>query len=289
MSQPTSGPILVTGASGRTGNAIAAALIARGIAVRGMVRSEAQARKVEGMGVVPVHGDLNDPASLVAAAQGCTALVHVGPPMDPNEVEQTDAMLAAARAADARHFIYYSVMQPLRREVEHHRLKLIAEEHVVESGLPYTILQPSRYMQHLEPILAQVREGVHEMPFSIDVRFNVVDLLDLAEATAIVASGTDHLYATYELAGPEALSQRSMAAILSDRIGRPVEARKVEIEEMARRAAAKGASAERIERMAKMNRHYDHHGFRGNANVLRWLLGREPTTFACYVDRLIAD
>ncbi|WP_404478167.1 SDR family oxidoreductase [Novosphingobium sp. BL-52-GroH] len=281
-------PILVTGASGRTGSAIAAALVARGIPVRGMVRRDAQALKVEGMGVRPVHGDLNDPASLVAAAQGCATLIHVGPPMDPREVEQTDAMLAAARAADARHFIYYSVMQPLRREVEHHKLKLIAEEHVVESGLPYTILQPSRYMQHLEPILAQVREGVHEMPFSIDATFNVVDLMDLAEATAVVAATKDYLYATYELAGPEALSQRAMAETLSTALGRTVEARKVDIEEMARRAAAKGVPAERIERMAKMNRHYDHHGFRGNANALRWLLGREPTTFAAYVDRLLA-
>jgi hypothetical protein len=35
-----------------------------------------------------------------------------------------------------------------------------------------------------------------------------------------------------------------------------------------------------------MNAHYDHAGLLGNPNVLRWLLGREATTFAEYVRRL---
>ena len=38
--------------------------------------------------------------------------------------------------------------------------------------------------------------------------------------------------------------------------------------------------------MLVMNAHYDHYGFRGNANILAWLLGREPTRFADYVSRL---
>ena len=43
--------------------------------------------------------------------------------------------------------------------------------------------------------------------------------------------------------------------------------------------------AERIEVMTKMNAHYDAHGLVGNPNVLRWLLGREPTRFAEFVRR----
>jgi hypothetical protein len=42
---------------------------------------------------------------------------------------------------------------------------------------------------------------------------------------------------------------------------------------------------ERIEVMTKMNTHYDAHGLVGNPNVLRWLLGREPTRFAEFVRR----
>jgi uncharacterized protein YbjT (DUF2867 family) len=203
--------------------------------------------------------------------------------------------IEAAKRQRLRHFVYYSVLQPLRREVRHHRLKLETEEQVVESDLAYTILQPTRYMQHLENIWKVVTEqGVHGMPFSTAVQFNVADLADLAEATARVvvesAPGAavpgKHAFATYELGGPEALSQDDMARILAEVLGRPVTARAVPLEEMRAKARTAGVNEDRIEQMTAMNRHYDAHGMRGNPNVLRMLLGREPTRFRAYVERL---
>ena len=70
------------------------------------------------------------------------------------------------------------------------------------------------------------------MPFGVDKQFSVVDLLDLAETTAIVATDPGHLWASYELAGPEPLSQNEMAAILGDVLGREVTARQVPLDEM---------------------------------------------------------
>jgi uncharacterized protein YbjT (DUF2867 family) len=178
-------------------------------------------------------------------------------------------------------------MHPLRREVRHHRLKLEVEERVVESGLPYTIVQPMRYMQHLEPLWKSVVErGVHAMPFNTRVRFNVVDLEDLALATAIVATDAAHRYATYELAGPDSLCQDEMARIIGEVIGREVRAEEVPLPVLAERARASGASPDRIEQMRIMNGHYDRFGFLGNPNVLRLVLGREPTRFRDYVARL---
>jgi len=182
------------------------------------------------------------------------------------------------------------VMHPFRRDVRHHALKLDATEMVVESGVPYTIVEPARYMQHLEPIWPTVRnQGIHAMPFGIDVRFNVADLLDLAAATALIATAPGHLYATYELAGPEALSQRDMARIISEVLDREVEAVATPLDEMVASASARGFGEDRVEQMRRMNAHYDAHGFLGNPNVLRWLLGRDPATFRDYVQRLAAD
>lgn len=71
-------------------------------------------------------------------------------------------------------------MHPLLRDIRHHRLKLQAEQLLVESGLVYSIVQPERYMQHLEKIWTQICDtDVHSMPFDIDQRFSVVDLNDL--------------------------------------------------------------------------------------------------------------
>ena len=69
--------------------------------------------------------------------------------------------------------------------------------------LNYTILQPSRYMQHLVAIWKTVlATGVHSMPFGTTARFSLVDLADLAEATARVMTEPGHEAATYQLAGP---------------------------------------------------------------------------------------
>ena len=141
-------------------------------------------------------------------------------------------------------------MHPLRRDVRHHSLKLDAEEMLIGAGIPYTILQPSRYMQHLVPIWPKVvNESIHAMPFSVDKRFNVVDLDDLAEACAIVAASSDHLYATYELAGPEALSQTDMAATISEVLGKSIKAHAIPLEELAEKARAAGANEDRVEQM----------------------------------------
>jgi len=281
--------VLLTGANGRTGRAVLAALVAAGAWVRVFIRKPEQFEALRTLGAADCAlGDMDDAPSVLQAVETCDRLVHIGPPMHAREVQMTEHFIAAARAAQLEQFVYYSVMHPLRTEVRHHRLKLQAEERLVESQLPYTILQPIRYMQHLEPIWKQVRdEGVHAMPFNTDVRFNIVDLIDLAEATARVTMKPGHLYATYELAGPQALSQTDMAAILTNLLGRSVEARAVSIEQLQARARASGAGEDRIEQMTIMNEHYDRHGFLGNPNVLTWLLGRNPTSYADYVRRLI--
>ncbi len=280
--------VLVTAAGGRTGRAIVDALLRNRTVVRGLVRRADQARLLDSLGAEGHVGDLEDHQSLADACRGQDVVVHIGPPMHPKEVAMTEGVIAAAKTADVQHLVYYSVMHPLRQEVFHHRQKLQAETRIVGCELPYTIVQPIRYMQHLEAIWPTViKDGTHAMPFNTHVRFNVVDLLDVAEAVAtIVSSSSQHRYATYELAGAEALSQDAMASILSAELGRPVVAGMIKPDAARRSAEARGLSEERVVNMLDMNAHYDRHGFLGNANVLRWLLGREPNTFRNYVRRL---
>jgi uncharacterized protein YbjT (DUF2867 family) len=280
--------ILLTAAHGRTGGAVLAALATRGLACRVFIRDQAQWPALEALGAADCAlGDMADPDSILRAVTGVETLIFIGPPMHPQEGTFVGNFLTAAERCGVRQFLYYSVMHPLRRDVRHHRLKLDAEQHIIESGLPYTILQPMRYMQHLEGIWKAVTgNGVHAMPFNIDVKFNVVDLSDLAEATARVAATSDFLYGTYELAGPEPLSQADMARIISAVIDKPVEAQQVPIQTLRARGEAAGLSQDRIEQMAIMNQHYDAYGFRGNPAVLEMILGRPATRFRDYVERL---
>ncbi len=281
--------MLLAAAHGRTGRATLRALVARGVAVRALVRRETQADALRELGASEFAvGDLLDSDSLARAAQGCDTSIYIGPPMHPDEVPMAAAFYRAALLADCRHFVYYSVLHPVCRDIRHHRLKLEVEEAIVNGPLPFTILQPARYMQHLEALMPEVRaSGVHAMPFSADVRFNVVDLLDLAEVLAMVVVDDHYRFGTYELAGPEALSQVDMAATLARLLGRPVTARALPLATMRERAHKAGASADRIEQMTLMNQHYDQHGMLGNPHVLASLLGRRPTSFEQYVQRLL--
>jgi uncharacterized protein YbjT (DUF2867 family) len=280
---------LLGAAHGRTGRMILGALVRRGVAVRALIRREVQSQALLDLGARECAvGDLQDRATLLPAASGCDTAIYIGPPMHPDEVGMAMSFYEAARAAGVAHFVYYSVLHPVCRDIRHHRLKLEVEEQIVDGPLPFTILQPARYMQHLEPLLPQLREaGVHAMPFSIDVKFNVVDLADVAEAVAEAVTSPRWRFGSYELAGPEALSQRDMAATLSQLLGRRIEAQALPLEVMRERAARAGASADRVEQMSIMNGHYDRHGMLGNPLVLQLLLGRPPTTFAQYAARVL--
>ena len=255
--------------------------------MRALIRREDAAPALIKLGASEtVLGDLYDDESLKTALAGCRSVIHICPPMNPDETSIAKSITDYCLAAGVGRLILYSVLHPLMEDVPHHDHKLHAERYLVNSGQNYTILQPSRYMQHLVPIWNTVLEtGIHAMPFSAKMKFSVADLHDLAEATAAVAIEEGHDNATYQLAGPEQLSQTDMAEILSNLTGKDITARAKSLEQFEADARSGGMPEARLQTMLKMNAHYDSHGLVGNPNVLRWILGREPTHFREFVTR----
>ena len=280
-------PILVTAASGKTGRRCVDKLLARGANVRALVRRPEAADELKAIGVrETIVGDLFDAAVLRTATQGVSCIVHICPPMHPAEDNLAALLTQIALAQGVERLVLYSVMHP-HIDVPHHRRKLKAEEDLIASGLPFTILQPCRYMQHVDAIWPEiVREGVHRMPFSTQARFSLAHIDDLAEATAIVATQEGHDCAIYELGGPQALSQSDCARIISSVLGREIKAQARPLQEFLERARNAGMPEARLNVLDIMNRHYDAHGLQGNGNVLRWLLGRAPISFEQHVRAL---
>jgi uncharacterized protein YbjT (DUF2867 family) len=289
MNPSSQKPILVTGASGRTGLAVIRALLRRGALVRAFVRRAEAKAMLESIGVTDtVIGDLDDEASLRRAIEGTSQVLHICPPMHPQEDELAARMIGLTRDLGVERFVLYSVLHP-HIHVPHHERKQIAEGVLIESGLPFTILQPARYMQHLTPIWKNVvATGVHRMPFSTHTRFSLVDLADLAEATALVLTQDGHAFGTYELSGPVALSMADCAAIIGHVLGRTILAEAKPLSQAVSDAEAAGWPPARVENMRIMNAHYDVHGLEGNPNVLRWLLQRPPSTFENFIRRDLA-
>jgi uncharacterized protein YbjT (DUF2867 family) len=171
----------------------------------------------------------------------------------------------------------------------HHWHKLRVEELLFESGLAWTILQPAAYMQNvLTAWTAMVTQGVYRVPYPVETRLGMVDLEDVAKVAAMVLTQPGHTDAIYELAGPEMLSQTEVAEILSHSLGRPVRAEEIPLDEWAKNAQAGGLGDYQVETLLKMFRYYAEYGFAGNPQVLGWLLGRPPTSFRAFVERVKA-
>jgi len=280
--------VLVTGASGKTGRAIIRALTCRGETVRALVHRPKQATALQELGAQEVVvSDLRDLTTMMSAARGVQAIYHICPNVHPDEVAVGENVITAAQAAGVERLVYHSVLHPQTEAMPHHWRKLRVEEKLFKSGRAYTILQPAAYMQNVLAYWKQiVEQGVYPVPYSVSARLSMVDLDDVAEAAAIVLTEPGHIGATYELTGPESLSQAEVAAILSQQLGRPVRAQTVPLDEWERKARDSGMSDYAIETLLKMFRYYDSFGLCGNPNILTWLLRRPATTFAAFVARI---
>jgi uncharacterized protein YbjT (DUF2867 family) len=283
--------ILVTGAAGKTGQAVIKALVARRQPVRALVRRDEQTQIVKSLGAEEaIVGDMRDATALKRAMQGVHAIYHICPNVSPEEIQIGKTAIAAAREAGAERFVFHSVMHPQTEAMTHHWNKLRVEEALFESGLAYTILQPSSYMQNvLGGWKAIVERGVYTVPYTVEARMSMVDLEDVAQAAAVVLTEPGHLGATYELAGPEVLTQTQIAEILSKQLKRPVRAEQITIEAWTLQARASGMGEYQIETLLKMFHYYDRNGFWGNPHTLTSLLGCEPTKFERFIKRTMGQ
>ena len=197
--------ILVTGAAGKTGQAVIRALAIKGEPVRALVRRPGQIQGIMDLGArEAAAGDMRSRAPMEQVTQGVRAIYHICPNMSPDEVAIGQTVIAAAQSAGVEHFVYHSVLHPQTEAMPHHWLKLRVEEQLFESGLAYTILQPAAYLQNILAHWDQiVEQGVYPIPYAAETRLGMVDLEDVAAAAAIVLTEPGHEGATYELSGPE--------------------------------------------------------------------------------------
>jgi NAD(P)H dehydrogenase (quinone) len=126
--------------------------------------------------------------------------------------------------------------------------------------------------------------GVLATPYSPSAPLSPTDLGDIAEVSARMHAEPGHGHASYELAGPQELTQLDMARILAAVHGIPVA---VEVVALERALAPRLTLSQRADYTA-MYAHYDEGGFVGCPTVLAALLGRAPTTFEAAATRDLA-
>lgn len=163
--------ILVAGATGTQGGAVARALVERGFSVRGLTRDPGgeASRALAAIGVDMVRGDFDDPASLDAALAGAYGAYSVqqyrGVGVD-TEIRQGKAFADAARRAGVEHLVYSSVLYArLGTGVPQFESKVEVENHIRALGVPYSFVRPSSFMANLEASREEAEAGVYRTPF----------------------------------------------------------------------------------------------------------------------------
>ena len=283
--------LLVTAAGGKTGQAVIRALARKGTGVRALVLRQEHVAALQALGAGEVIvGDMRDGQTLAKALDGVAAVYHICPAVQPDEAAIGIGIIAAAREARVELFVYHSVLHPQIAALTHHAQKLRVEAELIPSGLPFTILQPASYLQNILESWERITEhGVYATLYGLDACMSLVDLDDVGEVAATVLTEPGHRFASYELCGPEVLTAAEMAATLSNALGRPVLTESFPLEQWELRARAAGFGEYQVATLRTMFRYYAGHGFAGNPNTLAYLLGRQPTSFAAFVERTVRE
>jgi uncharacterized protein YbjT (DUF2867 family) len=227
--------VLVTGGTGFIGPKVVHALRTQGREVRALVRRPAQATQLAGWGAELVIGDVTDAASLRAALDGCTHVVHLvsilkGSPADFQRVmtQGTANLITAAKDARVERFVLMSALgtsETTKDTIPYFASKWAMEQETARSGLEYTIFRPSfvfgrdggalpLFIKQVKysPVVTVIGSGLQRIqPIWVD---------DVAE---YLARGVDHPQTanrTFEIGGPDVVTWNELYTRIAKVLGK---------------------------------------------------------------------
>lgn len=236
------GTILVLGATGQQGGAVARELRSRGWKVRALVRQEdtAPAQRLASQGVSLARGDLDDPPSVAAAMRGVVGVFSVQTFMTATglggEIRQGKTVAKAAQEAGVSHLVYSSVGGAERGSgIPHFETKWAIERYISALRVPATVLRPGFFMDNFAAHGPQVANGtlVVRLALRPDTRVQLIatDDIGVFAADAFDRPG-EHIGQAIELAGDE-LTGPEIAQAVGFAAGLPARFEEQPLEEVA--------------------------------------------------------
>jgi uncharacterized protein YbjT (DUF2867 family) len=233
--------ILVTGATGQQGGAVARELLAKGHKVRAMTRKPdgEAARELKKRGAEVVTGDLDDSASLERAltgAWGVFALQNTWEAGVEKEEEQGKRIAEIARKQNVQHYVYTSVASAQRKTgIPHFENKWRVEEKIRSLGFPsHTVIRAVFFMENwLSPwFLPGIQEGKLAIGIKPTTVLQQITVQDIGKYGAIAFDRHAELKGrAIDIAGDQHTMPET-AEILSRAAGRKITFVQVPIEEV---------------------------------------------------------
>lgn len=270
--------VLVTGATGQQGGAVARALLAKGWKIRVMTRNPDKAAFLAKAGAEVVKGDFGNPSDLrkaMADVQGVFGVTTFFEAGVEAETKQGIDLADAAKAAGVPHFVYTSVGSADRSTgIPHFESKWRVEQHIRRIGLPYTVLRPVAFMENFVTYWKPSAEGVFSLPMKPEKKLALVALRDIGEfGAAAFLHPREFLGQAINLAGDE-LTMPDAAVHLSKTLGRSIRFQQFPDDQV---EAAMGHD------LALMFRWFNQVGYSINPSAVAKKFGVPLTTFADWI------
>lgn len=228
--------ILILGASGNVGSALAQQLTAAGETV---VRATS---KKENLQADQVHYDIAQNVGLEAALEGVDRAFVLMPPGYTNQDVLAAPLFAAARERSLKKVVFMTAMganadpnAPMRK----------AEIALEQSGIPYNIIRPNWFMQNFNSFWIQgiLEQGKIFLPVG-DAKGSFIDARDIAAVAATLLTSDTFANRDFDLTGAESLDHHEVAAILSEVTGKTITYQEVSPEAMRSNLLAAGLPAD---------------------------------------------
>ncbi|MGD2049308.1 MAG: SDR family oxidoreductase [Chloroflexota bacterium] len=219
MANTNTGKVLVLGATGNTGSGLVPALRSEGVEVRAFVRDKAKAQPLQEVGAEIVVGDLDQPETIEPAVEGVDK-IYLLTWNGPTQAQQVENVLEVAKRAGNPHIVRHSMWGSEKSRIVKQGDQ--AEEAVKSSGLPWTIISPTFFMQNTMMAAQTIAsDGVIYWDVG-DGQISMIDVRDIVDSAAAVLTGTGHEEKNYILTGPEAVSFHDVADAFSDVLDKEV-------------------------------------------------------------------
>jgi len=224
---------LVVGSTGLLGSEICRHLRSRGLAVRAMVRETSDPAKVDAlraMGAEIVVGDLRDSDSLARACAGTRRVISTATAISSFAADNTflnadggtKDLIDAAHAAHVAHFVLLSVSSGINPDCDLGVMKRLNEQHLVSSGLDYTILRPSAFMElWLSPMLGfDVANARAQVIGEGTAPLSYISFTDVARFVVAAIDNPAALNLTIDIGGPDAVAPLEVVTIFERLTGK---------------------------------------------------------------------
>lgn len=267
--------ILVTGASGTIGKAVLAEVARTGDQHRAMYRFKTEAAKAP-VGTETAIADFSDKTSLAAALRGVDTVYLVCSPI-PDLVQLESNAIEASESAGVRRIVLNSALGAADYHKSFPSWHRKVEDTLRATKMAHCILRPNSFMQNILMYFApSIRAQGAFYAAMENARTSYLDVRDIAVVAAKALRGGEHDGKTYELNGPEALTQSEVAEKIARHAG--VAAQYVDIPVEAQRKAMldRGMPEWQVNALLELQEYY-RGGQGGTADgLLEKLLGRPP-------------